>query len=206
MKTLLGNQYVKHLNDLKSHIPGFKPAQLPVSVHYETTDAKSFDLIDKKNPNITNTGSGSVTYHNNTCRHFVAVNYEELLNSLPECVSKGIKRPDFIVYDESDEGAYFIINELSQGKPASKRSDAKAQMHSALKLLKEVKGTDDFISKRQIRLCIFSCRSDFPDTPDGIADAFGINGKHLQDMVEIKFQPITKAGFKAYETDVVLLV
>lgn len=204
MKDILANSFVEYLNGRRQHIAGFTAAQVPSPVPYEATSSESFDLLDKAEPFVIGIGCGSVTYHNPQQRNIIAVNYEEFLNRLPSEVTKDMKRPDFIVYDmDNGKGDYFIINELSQGKPASKRNDAKLQMHSALKYFSADKETWKFISRRKARLCVFSCRTQFPQTPDGIADAFGINSKKLPKKVAIKFQPITKVGFEAFESDVI---
>lgn len=205
MKTILGNQFINHLNAIKKNVNGFRPVDIPADVPHESTQAECFDLIDKKDPNITSMGAGSVTYHNPEKVEVNVINYENFLNSLPEYISKGLKRPDFIAYDSDSDSNFFIINELSQGKPANKRSDAKTQMHSALKLLMEIDESREFIRKRSHKLCVFSCRSQFPDTPENIADAFGLNAKKLPAKTPIKFQPITKVGFEAFESDIINL-
>lgn len=203
MKDLLKEKLPAHLNGLKPHLDENQKANVPVSVPYLLTDDILFDLKDKQFPFILPLGNGSVTYHNEPRYKITVINYEELINSLPQTVTHNVRRPDFILYDSV--GNYFIINELSQGQPRSKRSDAKLQMSNAVKILKAIPEINSWIDARPNRLCFFSCRTSFPSTPQGIADAFGLNGKKLPERVEIKFQPITKAGFLAYESDVVIL-
>lgn len=203
MKDLLKYRLPAHLNGLKLLIDENLKAQIPITVPYQTSADVVFDLKDKSNPYILPIGEGYVTYHNEPCLEVVVINYEALINSMPQTVTRKLRRPDFVVYDTS--GKYIIINELSKGQPRSKRSDAKLQMSNAVKILNDIPDIKRWINSREHRLCIFSCRTSFPSTPQGIADAFGLNGKNLPEKVEIKFQPITKAGFSAYESDVVIL-
>ena len=204
MKDLLSTQFVSHLNNRKD-IDEAEKATVPTEVPAQTTNAEVFDLLDKEENFFQPIGVGSVTYHNPSHLEIVVVNYEKLLNDLPEIVTKNLKRPDYIVFDSEKDDKYIIINELSQGKPVSKRNDAKYQMSNAIKILMEVPDIQEWINKRPYRWCVFSCRNTFPETPEGIADAFGLNGKNLPERIELKFQPITKAGFTAFETDVIRL-
>lgn len=204
MKGLLSSVFISHLNARKPFDDSEK-ASIPAEVPLQTSNDKIFDLLDKADPYFRPVGTGSVTYHNLSTLDIVAINYEQFLNNLPLPITKGLKRPDYLVFDSNSNGKYFIVNELSQGKPASKRSDAKNQMFSAIKILNEVPQIKQWIDERPCKWCVFSCRASFPKTPEGIADAFGINGKNLPERVEIKFQPITKAGFSAFETDVITL-
>lgn len=204
MKDLLSTVFISHLNQRKP-VDDSDKAPIPAVVPFQTTNEETFDLLDKVDPYFRQLGTGSVTYHNPSLLDIVAINYEQLLNSLPLAITKKLKRPDYLVYDDAPDGRYFIINELSQGKPASKRNDAKLQMFNAVKTLSDIPQTKQWIDNRTDKWCVFSCRSSFPETPQGIADAFGMNGKNLPERVEIKFQPITKAGFSAFETDVITL-
>lgn len=203
IRRLLSITLPEYLNSNKSSHPEFEAASIPLPTRNETTDSKCFDIQDKSSTIIREEGLGSATYLNG-CRHrWTFIDYEHLINSLPEVLQHNLRRPDFIGFD--NQGKYVIINELSQGKPANKRSKAKLQLSGAVQLLSSIPEIKQHLDSYICKWCVFSCRSEFPDTPNNMADAFGINHRLLPKRIPIKFQPITKYGFEAFETDLITI-
>lgn len=178
------------------------PERPEIKLEYSADEI--FDVIDRQASTICAHGQGGATYHNPNGRKIWVWNYEAFINSLHETLRKGVKRPDIMAWDEGR--GKLVINELSTGNPKSKLSDAKLQMHALVHLLgqSELKGWLEMIGEKE---CIFSCRQALASSPvvkgKGLTDAFNLIYRVLPPRTEIKFQPIQKAGFRAYQTDIV---
>ncbi len=169
----------------------------------ETTCAEFFDIFDKKPIIIHPVGKGGASYYNVAHREIYVWDYENFVNNLDTVLQKGQRRPDFIVADSGSK--IFIINELSTGNPKSKKSDALLQMNHLVQLLQKTSVWKQ-ISAIADRQCIFSCRQSFASTPvvkgdKGIADSFATILSLLPPAQPLNFQPITKAGFRLYQSD-----
>ena len=173
------------------------------TLRIEFTTISEFDIMDKKLSIIQDVGKGAVTYQNANGRKISIFDYENFVNNLHPILQKNERRPDFIVID--NDATKIVINELSTGNPKSKKSDAIYQMNHLVQLLKRSLIWKDVVAIPD-KECIFSCRQKFASTPQnmsgkGIADSFGTIHTLLAGPVELKFQPITKAGFKLYQSD-----
>lgn len=175
------------------------------TLRIESTTIAEFDIMDKKPTIIQVVGKGAATYHNASERTISIFDYENFVNNLHSILQKNERRPDFIAIDNN--ASKIVINELSTGNPKSKKSDAIYQMNHLVQLLKR-----SLIWKNVVAIpekeCVFSCRQNFASTPQntsgkGMADSFGTIQTLLAGPIELKFQPITKAGFKLYQSDCV---
>ncbi|MDR2791965.1 MAG: hypothetical protein LBB27_04455 [Tannerellaceae bacterium] len=155
------------LSGLADHLHSSKPEYpLPerLSVRKETVCDARFDIQDKR-PRIKQpVGAGSATYINRERKTLVLIDYENFLNQMPKH-AEGIKRCDFIVYEEGK--SVFILHELSQSSRAkNKRRDAKHQLLTTAKLLTKVEATRSFISVFAKKKCVFSNRPKTHPIPD----------------------------------------
>lgn len=175
------------------------------TLRIESTTISEFDIMDKKPSIIHNVGKGAVTYQNAKARKISIFDYENFVNNLHPILQKNERRPDFIAID--NDTSKIVITELSTGNPKSKRSDAIYQMNHLVQLLKRSMIWESIVAIPD-KECVFSCRQKFASTPQntsgrGMADSFGSIHTLLAGPVELKFQPITKAGFKLYQSDCV---
>lgn len=102
----------------------------------EDTDLKVFDIVDTKDlgdPIVRPENAGTATYYNgddDNRYHIRFIKNEEFFNQFRIVVENGeikdwakdLSRPDYIVYDVSNEKEFFIIHELSAGSIQSKKS------------------------------------------------------------------------------------
>ena len=201
MKHILKDQYIDYLVGLKANAhPDLSVDKNKLAVRVESTSDSHFDIIDKMPSILVAMGQGSATYQNSTNKRVEIIDYENLIDQLPLECSKDIKRPDFILH-QIDGTGFFIINELSQSTDVrNKRSKARAQLADALKHLLAVPETQAFINKFERKICIFSNKDRLIDVPNDSVRAFNAIKEYLPDPIAINFQPITKAGFEAWET------
>ncbi len=201
MKNILIDQYLEYLKSLKINAhPTLTIDKNSVHLRSENTSDLHFDIIDKKESIIVPLGKGSATYSNLGNKSIEIVDYEDLINQLPEDCNKDIKRADFILYHK-DGATFFIVNELSQSSNVrNKRKKAISQLHNTVFHLMQCPETSEFINKFEAKICIFSNKERLIKTLDNPALAFEKIKEYLPDPISIKFSPITKLGFKAIET------
>ena len=206
MLALLVSDYVDYL--IKRKHSAASVDRCVIVPRTDQTRAVKFDIIDDKNkisPIISS--NGHVTYKNSKEHSIVVVDYEDFLNKLyeqlrlqsEERILSGIKRCDYIVYDDSNREK-IVFNELSTGSPNSKRQEAVHQLHSILFLLSQVPIIKIFIHSFAQKQCVFSCRP-IPITPNGVADAFNLFNSEISHPIPIGDARIRTLGFELFETD-----
>ena len=89
-----------------------------VSIPYERTHAKLFDLEDVDSHFIVCDGMGKVSYLNQNQHQITVINYESFLNQCKGRIFEGRKRCDFILYSNSGDNnnICFVLNELTSAK------------------------------------------------------------------------------------------
>lgn len=178
----------------------FKVSRDLLNIEEYSIDKKIFDLQDKLENCVVQENQGNVTYHNEMNDEIYVLNYEKLIQSLPEKKRKKIKHCDFIVSCRND---FIICNELSFGKEKSKWPKAWKQMQSAIQILNKCDVLNNELQGISNKLCIFSCRREEIKSPLAIADAFSIPSTLIKIVEERKWQPINSLGFKVFEADVI---
>ena len=119
--------------------------------------------------------------------------------------AKGMSRPDYIVYDISNEKVFFIIHELSEGNIQSKKSKAMNQLLNMVRMLHEAPQSRQFCDSFQKRLCYVSASGCVTETPFDMANGFMEAYKNLPEPLPLNNASIESRGFKAYQTNVVKL-
>lgn len=89
-----------------------------VSIPYERTHDKSFDLEDVDSHFIVCDGMGKVSYLNQNQHQVTVINFELFLNQCKGKIFERHKRCDFIVYSKSGDNNNncFVLNELTSAK------------------------------------------------------------------------------------------
>ncbi|MGI5060253.1 hypothetical protein E4N85_06220 [Treponema denticola] len=177
--------------------------QSKVNVPTELTCATEFDLIDKKDEIIVNLNEGDVTYINKPENEIAVTDYERYVLSLPQSMQKGMKRSDFIVYDDKTTG-FIILNEIAHRKNAfDKKTDAIHQLSETLTLLCNCPAISKEFEKYSVRACVFSNRYNKISSPMEMADAFnyGIEISRTVSIVVGEDIPSIKSlGFNYYKS------
>lgn len=185
----------------------------------EDTFEKIFDIVDTKDvgdPIVRPENKGTATYYNgdeDKRYHIRFIKNEEFFNQFRVVDeygkimdwTKGMSRPDYIVYDISDERVFFIIHELSEGSIQSKKSKAMNQLLNMVRMLNEAPQSCNYCESFQKRLCYVSASGCVTETPFNIADGFMEAYKNLPDPLPLNNKSIENRGFKAYQSNVVKL-
>lgn len=217
MEELMKTEWLAIINSKKN---GTYPewTSTPV-VLTEDTKEKIFDIVDTKDlgdPIVRPENTGTVTYYNGdeTCRyHLRFIKIEEFFNQFRKVDengkiwdwTRGWSRPDYIVYDTSDEKVYFIIHELSEGSIQSKRSKAMNQLLNMVKRLHEAPRSRHFCELFKKRLCYVSASGCATESPFNMADGFMEAYKNLPEPLPLNNTSIENRGFSAYQSNVVKL-
>ena len=200
MIDLFKNYFIAYINNRKPSFPAFSPNNL--NVRFEDTAKKVFDIIDKKIRICQNANTGSATFHNLLCLKIRFIDYENIIDQLPDRLQWQLKRCDFIAYD-IDGNSFFILNELSQSNSSqTKLKDAIEQLYNTALHLTRVKEIKDFINTKEKHQCVFSNRNQtIINTPYGIADSFNIIENLLPNPIIHNNNRINNLGFDLIETD-----
>jgi len=203
IQKLLVNEYTSKLCEKHNISPNQIYAQ--VSAPTEVTCESEFDLIDKQNEMIVKVNKGNVTYINQLKNEVAVINYESYVLSLPASIQKGMKRSDFIVYD-NNSCRFIILNEIARRKNEfDKESDAIRQLSETLKSLLTCPEIAAEVKKYAVRACVFSNRYIKIKSPMGMADAFNygleINeGISVVEREDIHIQKISDLGFDYFKS------
>ena len=169
----------------------------------EVTCESEFDLIDKQNTMIVKVNKGNVTYINQLKNEVAVTNYESYVLSLPESIQKGMKRSDFIVYDNKSY-KFIILNEIARRKNEfDKESDAIRQLSETLDSLLTCPEVAAEVKKYAVRACVFSNRCIKIKSPMGMADPFNY-GLEINDRISVTVKEdipaISSLGFDYFKS------
>lgn len=218
MENLLKTEWVSILNKKR---PGNLPEWVDVpDVLSEDTMEKVFDIVDTKylgDPIVRPHGTGHATYYNGDDGHTYElrfIKYEEFVNQFEKTDeesgkkfqwNRNMSRPDYIAYDLTEQKAYFVIHELSEGSIANKKSDAMRQLLNTVLLFTSSSALKDFYSSFEKRLCVVSANGCVTESPLNMAQGFMEAYINLPDPLPLNNKSITSRGFDAIQTKVVKL-
>lgn len=185
----------------------------------EDTSEQVFDIVDAKNeddPIVRPANTGTATYYNGDDTRQYTIRFiknEEFFNQFRVTDEKGetkdwakaISRPDYIAYDLSDERAFFIIHELSEGSIQNKKSKSMTQLLNMVRMLHEAPVSRQWCQAFQKRLCYVSASGCVTASPLNIANGFMEAYKNLPDPIPLPNKSIENRGFTAYQSNVVKL-
>lgn len=184
---------------------GINPNQIcnEVSAPTELTCKTEFDLIDKQNEMITQVRGGDVTYINTAQREVAVTNYENYVLSLPKRVQQGMKRSDFIVYDNKSS-EFIILNEIAhRNNEFDKEVEAINQLSETLRSLLTCPEIAAEFRKYDVRACVFSNPCIKINSPMRMADAFNY-GIEINEQISIvtkeDIPAISSLGFDYFKS------
>lgn len=181
----------------------------------EDTCETIFDIVDTKDagdPIVRQKGMGTATYYNGNQYRLRFIKNEDFFNQFQivkngtlKDWAQGMSRPDYIVYDTSEEKAYLIIHELSEGSIQNKRAKAMIQLLNMVRMLHDATDSRLYCKSFQKRLCYVSASGCVTATPFNMAAGFMEAYKNLPDPQPLNNKSIENRGFKAYQSNVVKL-
>lgn len=201
IQKLLVDAYTSKL--CKKHNINLNQIYAQVCAPTEVTCESEFDLIDKQNTMIVKVNKGNVTYINQLKNEVAVTNYESYVLSLPESIQKGMKRSDFIVYDNNSY-KFIILNEIARRKNEfDKESDAIRQLSETLDSLLTCPEVAAEVKKYAVRACVFSNRCIKIKSPMGMADPFNY-GLEINDRISVTVKEdipaISSLGFDYFKS------
>lgn len=169
----------------------------------EVTCESEFDLIDKQNTMIVKVNKGNVTYINQLKNEVAVTNYENYVLSLPKRVQQGMKRSDFIVYDNKSS-EFIILNEIAhRNNEFDKEVEAINQLSETLRSLLTCPEIAAEFRKYDVRACVFSNPCIKINSPMRMADAFNY-GIEINEQISIVIKEdipeISSLGFDYFKS------
>lgn len=192
----------------------------PPTVNFEDFPDKVFDIRDTKGQAVSikcNPHSGEATYFNGDDEHTYVlrfIRYEEFIDQFRTYSSSGAissdwtknwSRPDYLVYDITDQKRCVILHELSSGSIKNKKRDGVIQLLNAVRMLDGIPEIKSFLDGFNGRYCYLSAKGCVDFTPSGMADSFMDIYRLLPDPLPINNTSISSRGFLAFESKVVKL-
>lgn len=219
LEDLLSTALLRYINQKKAgDLPQWTGQP---DVQTEDVDDKVFGIRDVKGTKYSikcDPRIGEATYYNGDDQHQYSlrfIRYDEFVCQFRTCDKEGKiaqdwtknwSRPDYLVYDISDQKRCVIIHELSIGKIKNKRQDGKIQLLNTVVMFSKIPEIKAFLNQFEGRCyCFLSADGCVDSTPMGMADGFMEIYQQLPDPIPINNNSIIKRGFQAFETKVVKL-
>ena len=118
----------------------------------------------------------------------------------------GVRVSDFLVYDEAESKAFFIVHELSDESSNNKIKVARKQLSDTLNQLYQSEKIGNFIDDFKDKLCFLSAKdSRRIVTSEGMAEGFNEIYKVLPEPIQFNWGQIGTHKFSAFETSYVNL-
>lgn len=121
-------------------------------------------------------------------------------------LKNGVKVSDFLVYEEGESNALFIVHELSDENSSKKIRVARKQLSDTLNQLYQSEVIGRFIDAFKNKKCYLSAKDSrkIVET-EGMADGFNEIYRVLPEPIQFNWGQIETHGFSAFETSYVNL-
>lgn len=219
MEQLLKTEIVGILNEIqRSNAP--KLTGNEVVPNYVDISEHKFDLVDSKDGNpIRDFQTGTAHYVNgkeDDTYNLRIICYDDFMHQFTYDDGKGhshvsrlrdgVKVSDFLIYEQSDLKAFFVVHELSDESSSNKIKVAKKQLSDTLNQLYKSKATGNFIDSFKDKLCFLSAKDGRKIvSTGGMADGFTEIYKVLPEPTQFNWGQIGTHKFLAFETSFVEL-
>ena len=118
----------------------------------------------------------------------------------------GVRVSDFLVYEEGESKALFIVHELSDENSSKKIRVARKQLSDTLNQLYQSEAIGNFIEGFNQKLCFLSAKDRrMIVSSEGMADGFNEIYRILPEPMQFNWGQIGTHGFSAFETSYVNL-
>lgn len=184
------------------------------------TSEHKFDLVDSKDGSpIRDFETGTAHYINGNegdTYNLKIICYDDFLHQFTyddgnghthvSRLKDGVRVSDFLVYDEAESKALFIVHELSEENSGRKIKIARKQLSDTLNQLYQSVEIGKFIDSFKDKLCFLSAKdSRRIVTSEGMADGFNEIYKILPEPMQFNWGQIGTHKFSAFETSYVNL-
>lgn len=188
---------------------------------YLETSEHKFDLVDSKDGfPLREFNKGTAHYINgneNNTYNLKIICYDDFIhqftfndgkgNTHVNRLKDGIKVADFLIYEQSESKAVFIVHELSDEASVKKIKVARKQLSDTLNQLYKSEEIGEYIDGFGLKLCFLSAKdSRRLVESEGMADGFNEIYKVLPEPIQFNWGQIGTHKFSAFETSFVQLV
>ena len=188
---------------------------------YVETSEHKFDLVDSKDGlPIREFETGTAHYINgkeNDTYNLKIICYDDFIHQFTfddgkghthvSRLKDGVKVADFLIYEQSESKAIFIVHELSDEASEKKIRVAKKQLSDTLNQLYKSEEIGKYIDGFEQKLCYLSAKDNrrYVET-GGLADGFYEIYKVLPEPIKFNWGQIGTHKFSAFETSFVRLM
>lgn len=220
MEQLLKTEIVRILNAIQRGNAPVLTENETVPKCVEISEYK-FDLVDSKDGfPIREFETGTAHYINgkeNDTYNLKIICYDDFIhqftfddgkgNTHVSRLKDGVKMADFLIYEQSESKAVFIVQELSDEAHTTKIRVAKKQLSDTLNQLYKSDEIGKYIDGFKQKLCYLSAKDSrrFVES-EGMADGFNEIYKILPDPIQFNWGQIGTHKFSAFVTSSVQLM
>ena len=220
MEQILKTEIVGILNAIQRGNALVMSANESIPEYVETSEQK-FDLVDSKDGiPIRAFETGTAHYINgeeNNTYNLKIICYDDFIHKFTfddgnghahvSRLKDGVRVADFLIYEQSESKAIFIVHELSDEASVNKIKVARKQLSDTLNQLYKSEVIGKYIDSFEQKLCYLSakdCRRLVES--EGMADGFNEIYKVLPEPVQFNWGQIGTHKFSAFETSYVKLM
>lgn len=219
MEQLLKTEIIGILNDIQR-------GNAPVLTENETipkcveTSEHKFDMVDSKDGlPIREFETGTAHYINGNkddTYNLKIICYDDFIHQFTfddgkghthvNRLKEGVRVADFLIYEQSESKAIFIVHELSDEASNKKIKVAKKQLSDTLNQLYKSEEIGKYIDSFKQKLCYLSAKDNRKVVEsEGMADGFNEIYKVLPEPIQFNWGQIGTHKFSAFETSFVQL-
>jgi len=219
MEQLLKTEIIGILNDIQRGNAPVLTENEAIPKCVETSEHK-FDMVDSKDGlPIREFETGTAHYINGNkddTYNLKIICYDDFIHQFTfddgkghthvNRLKEGVRVADFLIYEQSESKAIFIVHELSDEASNKKIKVAKKQLSDTLNQLYKSEEIGKYIDSFKQKLCYLSAKDNRKVVEsEGMADGFNEIYKVLPEPIQFNWGQIGTHKFSAFETSFVQL-
>lgn len=219
MEQLLKIEIIGILNDIQRGNAPVLTENETIPKYVETSEHK-FDMVDSEDGlPIREFETGTAHYINGNkddTYNLKIICYDDFIHQFTfddgkghthvNRLKEGVRVADFLIYEQSESKAIFIVHELSNEASNKKIKVAKKQLSDTLNQLYKSEEIGKYIDSFKQKLCYLSAKDNRKVVEsEGMADGFNEIYKVLPEPIQFNWGQIGTHKFSAFETSFVQL-
>ena len=219
MEQLLKTEIIGILNDIQRGNAPVLTENETIPKYVETSEHK-FDMVDSEDGlPIREFETGTAHYINGNrddTYNLKIICYDDFIHQFTfddgkghthvNRLKEGVRVADFLIYEQSESKAVFIVHELSNEASNKKIKVAKKQLSDTLNQLYKSEEIGKYIDSFKQKLCYLSAKDNRKVVEsEGMADGFNEIYKVLPEPIQFNWGQIGTHKFSAFETSFVQL-
>ena len=219
MEQLLKAEIIGILNDIQRGNAPVLTENETIPKYVETSEHK-FDMVDSEDGlPIREFETGTAHYINGNkddTYNLKIICYDDFIHQFTfddgkghthvNRLKEGVRVADFLIYEQSESKAIFIVHELSNEASNKKIKVAKKQLSDTLNQLYKSEEIGKYIDSFKQKLCYLSAKDNRKVVEsEGMADGFNEIYKVLPEPIQFNWGQIGTHKFSAFETSFVQL-